>query len=267
MAQLNFLFKRSSPLLPGAYLLGHAHWPVPMVLVSVRFTAFANSLEPTTLVLEVNGAPTEKTIKVQPTALGWLHSFIPLQYLLPAYAEVRWKCFSGPGNPENALTLIGLNLLATRASDATVPSSALTISWVNGQERLPLFEYQPATRQFVEVSRGIAVGRAEVVNAPNFRVSIQSALAMQIDTDRVLSVNKIVAIGGVGTSENPRVEFHAGRQRLATLTKAGTLRVADVNEENPRGGADRFELNGNGQLSASLGPKILVAHKIEEPLP
>jgi len=266
MSQLNFLFERSSPLLPGEYLLGHAHWTVPMDLVSVRFTAFANSLEPTTLLMEINGAPTEKLVNVQPTTLGWLHSFVPLRFVLAANAEVRWRCLSGPSNAESALTLIGLNLMAAPAGEAVVPTSALSVIWVNGQERLPLFEYQPATRQFVEGSQGIASGRAEIENVPNFSVRIQGELAMQIDANRSLFINKLVAIGGVGTVESPRIEFHAGRQRWAALTKEGTLRVADVHETNPTEGADRFELFGNGQLSASLG-QVLVAHQIEEPLP
>jgi hypothetical protein len=95
-------------------------------------------------------------------------------------------------------------------------------------------------------------------------VSIQEAVALRVAANQVLSLNQLVVTGGVGTSETPRLEFFQDNRRLATLTKDGTIRVLDVEEDSPQGGDDRFELYADGKLAATLGPTGLVAQQIEE---
>lgn len=252
---MNFLFKHDAPLVPGEKLIGHLQWAAPIQIEMARFVCLAPYVERTVIELTVNGELTGKQIVIDPVMAGQRISLVvPMQHIAPVNAEVRFQCVSGPAHPANAIRLVGLTITFGIASTEVSPASQLTVRWVKGKEELPLFNYVPATHSFTETSSGISAGRASIVNVTNLIVQIESVTAMQF-ANNALQVNQALVIGGTGTMEGPRLEFLHGVRRLATLTKAGVLRLVDLIEEpNPQGGSDRFEFFGGGNLIAALAP-------------
>ncbi|HEY1171045.1 MAG TPA: hypothetical protein VGH19_06700 [Verrucomicrobiae bacterium] len=139
----------------------------------------------------------------------------------------------------------------------------LYVQWVNGSESLRLFEYNPTTKTFSESQTGLATGRASIGNAP-FNVQIQSTQAWWV-ADGVLTCHDLVEDAGIAPSEKPRLEFWRGTRRLATVGKAGLVRVFELTEATPSASASKFQFLAAGStLAATLGEEGLTANSIAE---
>ncbi len=266
------LFPWTPPLAVDQYLMGSPRWSRPMSLVNARVICKAgSSTARTVLQMEVDGTLVDKRIPILPLAAGEEINFVcALNYLLPAGAELRFKCVQAPdGGDEAAVRELGLNLTAAPASADETPASDLYVRWVSGEENLRLFEYSADTRQFTESAPGLAAGRASIANGVGVgeaaAVIIDGATALTVDLSGVLQVHEFVATGGTAAL-SPRLEFWRDQTRLASLTKAGQLVVVDLVETEVAllGGNDRFELFGNGTRAAIVGPVSLTGLSFQE---
>lgn len=247
--------------------MGSPRWTRAQTLESVRVTCVAGaSLAPTVLTLEVNGVLVEQTVVIAPSVAGQsLHLLVPLRRVLAAGSTIRWKVTAGPGDVTN----LGLTLVVAAAGTSVVVPGQFVVRWVKGGENIPLFQYDPATHLYTETSAGISTGRASIANATTFLAQIEGETVWRADAlTSALHSNRLFANGGVSTSDTPRLEWWHGTRRVASVTKAGELRVMDV-EENAliSGGQDRFEFYGGGVLVAVLSRVVqLVAKQFVEPI-
>ena len=171
---------------------------------------------------------------------------------------------SGPVDEADAIQEAGLVMEVTTVSSTLTAQPDLLVRYVNGSENVLLFNYSPTTKLFTEASAGVATGRAVIDNSTDFSASIGGVLAVEM-VGNVLQCNGWIAIGGVGGSGAPRLEFWKGRRRLATLTQDGVMRVINLSEADlVQSGSDRFEFLGGGVTRATLGPVQLVASSIKE---
>jgi hypothetical protein len=255
----------------GEYFAGHYSWPVAMRLVVASVRGKPPAGKPVTIGLEVGGEMTAKRIYLLPSSAGGALLEVPLGISVPADAEVRWKVLNGP---EDETKLAGDAAIAMEAVPAVEALSMdgpikMFVRWVNSHESLDLFDYNPITRAFTERTAGLATGRATIVNATNFTVTLQSTVAMQI-AGGVTMVNDLSAAVDSGLAIGPRLEFwrenaNGTQERLARLTKAGVLFVPEVEEVVPAADmAGQFEFLGGGLVKAAIGGGGLVAADLRE---
>jgi hypothetical protein len=260
-----FPFRHPGPLAAGVYLQGSPAWSRGADLFEARLTCVCGAAAMTTLTLYADGVATSIKVFIQPAVSGEvIDRVVPLAYRAEPGVELRWRVTAGPGD----VTRLALTLVAADVGVSIRPAADLWVRWVNGQETLRLYEYDPATHAFTESAPGLAAARALVAN-DDLAVSIQGQDVMRATPTAVLQINLLHCNGGTGPLERiPRIEFMSGARRLATLTKTGTLYVPDYDESGAvSGGSDRFEFYGGGSLSAVLGPGMnLRGTQLEEPL-
>lgn len=134
------------------------------------------------------------------------------------------------------------------SAPASIPAASYSVDYVNGKERVPVFNYNRATRVFTATS--FASGRASIssdgsgVNS----ISIGGTAVFAI-------VSGVVQVAGFSYLRSPearaeaRLEFvrHAerGRQVIGTLTDAGVLAAWRFNEGAVPDTTDHMELREN----------------------
>jgi hypothetical protein len=288
---LSFLFPYIEPLRVGEYLMGSPKWTDAVSLRNARIMCLAGeAVAPTVLQLEVDGELIEKTIPVLPLLPGErINSVVALNRVLPPGSELRIKCVRAPRIEEDCIREVGVNLEATVAStwEPLTPSggSDLYVMWINGQEQMRLFDYQPASASgtclFTESVPGRAAGRASILNGPDCEIQIQGEAVLQIASDQILHCGWFTAIGGTGVAGGsatgePRLEFwrgwqgHLPPQRLASLTKSGQLVTVDLSEVASLAGGSGsatglgFTFLGNGAPAAVIGPVKCTALGLKE---
>lgn len=262
-----FPFRHPGPLTNGTYLQGSPRWTQATDLLQARLTCNCGVAEPTTLTLMANGVATSLTVVIRPVVVAEsINTIFPLLYRAAALAELRWVVTDGPGD----VTHLALTLVAAEVGVSIAPATDLWVQWVDGPEKLRLYDYESATHAFTEHVAGLAASRALLENATEFNAVIQAEDVMRMTSGGVLQMNLLYCYGGTGALEQvPRLEFMAGTRRLATLTQTGTLYVPDFTEEaSVTGGSDRFELYGGSALAAVLGGNgvNLRAVELDEPL-
>lgn len=252
-----FLFQFTGPIAAGQYLLGSPSWSEPVAITSVRLTCLTGtSTEATVFQIEVDGVA-QKAFRVMPDRAGQLINIpLPIKLTIPAEAEIRVSCVTGPSTTEGALREIGLTLYAPEASSATPLTGEMFVNWVNGPEKLRLFDYNPSTHQFTEASSGVSATRATIDNSTGFTATIQGTVAARSIGDQLAS-DEFICNGGTAASESPRLEFFIGSQRVATLTKTGLFYVGDIDEAaSVTAGTNRFSFHGTGGVIATIGPAV-----------
>jgi hypothetical protein len=265
------LFEMEGVLTDSQYLLGEYSFTKPVQINKALLTCRPPSRGTLGLVLEVDGVETPVVFIVLASAQAEVTQSRDLSLVVPANATLRWKAHFD-GAPENAASKASITLSPIEFRVGAQP--ALTVTWVNGLERLTLFNYAPATHGFTEAAPGLSAGRASITNTgPDNSLTI----AIQDTTALVVADGKVIAgelrVDGVATQESPRLEFVIGGRRVATLTKSGVLRVLDITEVAAIEAlsvsllSSQFAFFSNGAATAVLSPAGVTALNIAEPLP
>lgn len=186
--------------------------------------------------------------------------------VVPEGALVRWRvvAFSAPVEDGPLPVSVALAYRAGTYAVAFVRAHELTVRWVNGGERLALFDYDPDTRTFSETleSEGLSAARATLTGGADFTAVIEGVTVLQCAGGK-LQCGALVALGGVATPEAPRLEFLVNDRRVATLTRGGVLRVARAVEGEPVESAAGFSFSGGGTVRAVLTEQALTLAGIE----
>lgn len=260
----------------GCPLLGVYHWSTGVRLERVSVTARAGFGEgwsfPTVIGLMINGVMSAVTVGIVGYARGGDIDFVATLRIngiagvaIPANAELRWARVSGPAATEDAAMDISLVVEVGPMGEGSAGYTGLEVRWVGamGMTPLPLYEFNPATNGFDEVTPGIATGKASVAGGSNFTATIDGTLAAKARADGV-NVNLLWetgALGGLTAADFPALEFWIGPDgypgRVATLTKSGVMRVLSATEPASLAGVsagdDRFRFYFGGVLKGVLG--------------
>lgn len=267
------LFQRNGVQPGGAYLPGQYRWSFPVRLNSAQIVCQPPSAGVLTLTLEIGGELSDTQLTI-PAGNAAVNRSIDIEALVPANTFVRWKA-SHDGGVENASRNVALTLFGVpqSVSEAAASRSTLTVQWINGPERLTLFNYDAATHAFTETITGISDGRAAILqDATRLTIAIRASLVLAM-AGGICFVPEFVALGGVATVHSPRLVFCVNNVPIATLT-ASELRVTDLVEDDPdvltpsdEGFYDRFEFYSDGVLTAALTEAGLTAKALQEPVP
>lgn len=262
------LFELSGVLPDSQYLLGDYSFGYPVKLLQALLTCRPPSSGSLTLTLEVGGVLTSTSFYVSASTQGEVTQALDLSVIVPANASVRWQAAFN-GAPEDAASYASVTMNMVPYSGA-ISSPPMGVIWVNQTERLNLFMYDPGSHGFTETVLGISQGRASIVNSGpdnTLTISIQGQSVLVVENGAVCA-QQFQAIGGVATSESPRLEFMIGSQRVATLTGSGVLRVANIVEAVPSAvSPGQYAFYSQGELTAVLAATGLTAVGITEPLP
>jgi hypothetical protein len=264
------LFEMEGGLTDNKYLLGEYSFTKPVQINKALLTCRPPSRGTLGLVLEVDGAETPVVFIVLASVQAEVTQSRDLSLVVPANATLRWKAYFD-GAPENAASKASITLSPIEFRVGAQP--ALTVTWVNGLERLTLFNYSPATHAFAEAAPGLSAGRASITNTGpdnSLTIAIQGTTALVVANAKVYAQQFQT---GVATQESPRLEFVIGGRRVATLTKSGVLRVLDITEVAAIEAlsvsllSSQFAFFSNGAATAVLSPAGVTALNIAEPLP
>lgn len=262
------LFQTASPLVADKYMGGHYKWSHDVLLQSALLTCVPPRAGYITFTLEVAGALTDVSFTVSSSTQVEVVEEITLLQAVAAGSVIRWKVTASTAIDDAAWQAsITMHGVPKSFGSVTVQTPALTVVWVNGPERLVLFDYDPATHSFSETVSGISSGRASITRSGDtqLEISLQSILALRCQSD-TLYINGLEALGGVAATESPRLEFMVGQTRVATLTKTGVLRIVEIDEADPAVDSHAFGFYSNGSLTANIGVTGLKAKNVEEPI-
>lgn len=260
-----YLFKQTGAMAANDYLLGHYRWPQVMRIAAATLECQPGS-ETVVVELWIGGAATGHKFFIPPSDLPYYRHTLTLGLDVPEDTEIRMRVIAAPTG--HGVTGLGVTLNAASAELFTVPDPEMFVLWVNGAERLRLFDYNPLTRVFSENSPGISTGRATFTNAGDntFTISIQAAIAAVVDATRTLDAS-LALVENMGASEEPRVEFWWGDARLACISKSGVVRAPWFTESAPVAAAGRFQFYGNGSLAATIGSEGITAAALKDHAP
>lgn len=244
-------------LTPGMSLQGVGYFPHSRALVRVRTRLVAAQSGRLVLALEVGGLATGVEIDMWSSAPGdLLTPSYCLDITVPPNSPIRWVCQEGTFH--EVLLVVEDGPFGTRVA----PDSKLTLEWVDGFERFAVADYIPETRQFVP--NVFAAGRCSVTNSPSFELVIGAQAPVLYAAGGALNAAAFNASGGTGTEVCPRIEFWIGRMRVASVLGSGTVLLPSIEEATPVAGLDRFCLQWQDSLLATIGPLRLVCPRLEE---
>jgi hypothetical protein len=129
------------------------------------------------------------------------------------------------------------------------------VIYVSGDERTPLFEYDPGDGSFTLIDSSLLSGRGLIdLSEPTVvSVTVESTLAMTAAASGITLASGVsfVGLGGSFNDDDPRLEFWVGNVRLAALS-ATKFAAPDFEETavEPTSGLGRFmTLKNTGWLS------------------
>lgn len=270
------LYQINGVLPADQYLPGQYQWPYAVQLTSALLDCQSPPSSGTLiLTLEVGGVLQSFQFTI-PSGVGGMVVPRSMNVLVPANTPVRWLA-TFANAPEDTATQLAIMLQAVPQSTSQVAAiqPKLTVQWVNGRERLTLFNYDANTRTFTETSPGISTGRATLTQSGNTQLTI--SIGMSLPQTEVLNVSGMqffapafIAIGGVASGQTPRLLFNVDNVTVATLATDG-LRVVELSEDDPpvlapsdAGFYSRFEFYSSGVLTAVLNGQGLTALDLEE---
>lgn len=264
------VFKMPAGLVLNGFLMGHHRFSTTVQLRRVVAAArggYARPAGTTRLNLVVGGAGSEVNIDMSVGASGrggeLVQRSMDLDLLVGATAELRWQCVSVPPDARAWLTDWVVTVYYDEPGENLVPTPLFNVRWVGGARsgEMDLFRYNSTTMEFTEAVAGASLTRAVVTGGANFSVVFTQApaalpVAMEAATND-LRFGRLMDNHSTATLELPRLEFYIGRLRVASLTRAGNLRVLSVREVDAHaslsGGTDRYGFNFGGALRGTLG--------------
>ncbi len=254
-------------VVPAQYLLGWYVWPFAVQLTGANLVCNAPLTTGTTLALEVGGTLTGDVITVPADpAGGQAIQSLQLGNLVPPNQGVRWLVTAGPADVESMATAcsITMSMAPQSAAIVSVPPTSLQVAYNAGAGRTIFFNYQPATHFYAPTPD--AAGYAAFLVGPvdqSLAILIGASEALAV-AGGVMTVSQLIALGGVATTEAPRLEFLINGNRIATLAASATFRVANVTEGPVTPGDVAFEFYSGGILTATLDATGLTALQITE---
>lgn len=258
MQTIIFLLK--SALTPGVYLAGAGGaWTDARVLDEASLIAAPPRSGRVVITLEVDGALTEHSFVLLPSALPELRQRLHPGLTLSAGQVARWKVTECTAPFEDSAHHLAVTLSVLRSADVVVTSPEMTVWWRDGVERLRLFTYDPAPQSFTAVNAALASGRAVFATSP-FSISIRGSPVLRVQSSTLYTT--VLVAGGLAAADTPQLQFYVGPQPVATLTAAGALFVPHLTQASPVASAGQFVL-GSG---VALGTGGLVAANLEQPL-
>lgn len=252
------LFLQTAILRAGDYLPGSYAWAADMRLESAVLVLAPPAAGELTLTLEVAGALTNKSFTVLPADLPEVRQNLTLGVKVTAGQVVRWKVTAFAGADEEASPRAAITLAVNREADTRSATPDLTVWWVDGAEKFRLFRYVAATGAFLEVTTGLASGRASVTAGEPFTIAIEGTEVLRVE-GQTLKVAALAA-GQFVVADAPQLQFYVGPAPVATLSKAGLLRVAGAAEQTPVDQTGQFllgdgaALNAEGVLAVAFAP-------------
>ena len=260
------LYQINGPLTDGRYLPGEYKWPVAVVLTRAELDCWAGARGTLTLTLEVGGVLTGESFQVGPENSRWQTALQLLAYV-PANTLVRWKA-SFTGSAEDAPTQMAV--VAYPFLPADIINPALRLNWVNGWERWPLFNYDPATGLYTQAP-GAIQSRVTLTQGATFSVVIDGVESLRV-AGGIFYANDF-DVRGVASADRPQVQFVMGGTVLAMLTGTAFY-LPDLTEGAPAAlvAEDpnyfrRFSFLNNGNLEATLDGDGLTANQLTEGMP
>ena len=244
--QVPIVFQLNGTLSYVRYLPGQYQWPSAARLTAALVVCpfpLANTL---TLQLEVGGVLTGDVIEL-PLVSAMPQSY-PLAVPVPANSAVRWRA-SVAGNVLGAPMQVQVTVVWEPV--AGVAPVDLSLQWVNGPERLRLFNYDPANQSFTDVSNGLSVGRAFVDPSNGISFFLQGVEQLRVRNGVVQSPNFGVGVPFTGM---PRLEFTRNGLAMGVLSGDGFF-VPELIELSgfPASGSNGFDFYTNATLTATLG--------------
>lgn len=267
----NAIFIANGILYPGNYLLGHFKWNGDVFVQSALITVTPPSTGTVKIALEVNGGLTgHEFIIPQGTEETKLN--LTLNLALQAGQVLRWKVTQFDAAPQNAAFAASITLGVFNQNQIFVPPKILQIRWVNGPEKMILFNYSNAANTYTEAAAGMAANRLEIVNAgPEDSLQINFLNGSSLQALRVAGgivyTNELEAFGSVNArSEFPYIEFLISGVPVATLTRAGKLRVIALTQDVPALDENQFEFYSGQSLTAAITSQGLIFNELSQPL-
>ena len=218
MQSVPVIFQVNGSLPASGYLPGLAQCPESVVLtqaLAVVSQPFTGTL---TLLLEVAGALTGDMIELVGTGGTQLAASAVLKETVLAGDVVRWRC-DYTGDITQAPQQVQVTLVWEPFMVAAMPE--LQLGWVAepGAAAVPLFEYEPATETFVDVSDGYAAGRVRIDTSHGWSLFIEGSEVIRI-RDGVLSAVGILE-GEWPDPDQVWVQFTVNSVPWMTVTTSG----------------------------------------------
>lgn len=277
------LYQLNGMLPANKYLLGQYRWPYAVritgALLQVGQPPSGGALE---LHLEVGGVDQGRIFTVG----AEIRPAVPLvqeaRELSVAVAANTWVRIQGIFNasPEESAGYLSVTLTsgAQSVTDVALSRPTLQVGWVNGEERLILFDYDAASHTFTPTLFG-ALG----VGSPTVKASLlavgTTSLSFYIrgvEVFRVAAGKVTVGIlteGATGGPSSPRLEFLVDGVRVGSVDSAGQLSVAALEENTPPTWTpsdeefyERFLFYSGGVVTGQINAQGLLAEEVEEAL-
>lgn len=263
------IFENGGQWVDGEYLLGAYQWPYDVTLGDAILDCQPPSVGAFSVQMELAGVPQAEAFSV-PASAARIKLTQTFNLTVPANTMVRWRISADPGIEGNASAgAITLAVTPAGISQTAAPANLYQVIHRSGPAAgLVVFNYDPATAVFTPTAE--AAGLVSITGARLNGASAAINLAVDGGVTRVLAAaagriqaNSFFEMGGVATSEAPRLEFMINGARIATLSKLGCLRTATITENadilDLTDPAEGFAFYSAGQLTALLTPSGLIA--------